>query len=144
MATTRTASAHWEGSLMEGAGQVSLESSGIGTYDVSWPSRAEAANGKTSPEELIAAAHSTCYSMALSHGLAQAGTAPTTNDTTAEVTFQPGTGITGIVLKVVGSVAGITGAQFEEAAQAAKTGCPVSQALKAVPITLEVTFQEAP
>ena len=60
MATTRTASAHWEGSLMEGAGQVSLESSGIGTYDVSWPSRAEAANGKTSPEELIAAAHSTC------------------------------------------------------------------------------------
>ena len=77
MATTRTASAHWEGSLMEGAGQVSLESSGIGTYDVSWPARAEAANGKTSPEELIAAAHSTCYSMALSHGLAQAGTPPT-------------------------------------------------------------------
>jgi len=95
MATTRTASAHWEGSLMEGAGQVSLESSGIGTYDVSWPARAEAANGKTSPEELLAAAHSTCFSMALSHGLAQAGTPPTTIDTTADVTFQPGTGITG-------------------------------------------------
>jgi lipoyl-dependent peroxiredoxin len=143
MATTRTASAHWEGSLMEGAGQVSLESSGIGTYDVSWPSRAEAANGKTSPEELIAAAHSTCYSMALSHGLAQAGTPPTTIDTTAEVTFQPGTGITGIVLKVVGAVPGISAEQFEEAAQAAKVGCPVSQALSAVPISLEVSFQDA-
>ena len=98
MATTRTASAHWEGSLMEGSGQVSLESSGIGTYDVNWPARAEAPNGVTSPEELIAAAHSTCFSMALSHALAQAGTPPTTIDTTADVTFQPGTGITGIVL----------------------------------------------
>ena len=125
---------------MEGAGQVSLESSGIGTYDVSWPSRAEAANGKTSPEELLAAAHSTCFSMALSHALAQAGTPPTTIDTTADVTFQPGTGITGIVLKVVGDVPGITAEQFQGAAEAAKAGCPVSQALAAVPITLEATF----
>ena len=130
MATTRTASAHWEGSLMEGEGQVSLESSGVGTFDVSWPSRAEAA-------------HSTCYSMALSHGLAQAGTPPTTIDTTADVTFQPGTGITGIALKVVGAVPGISAEKFEEAAQAAKVGCPVSQALSAVPITLEVHFQDA-
>jgi lipoyl-dependent peroxiredoxin len=141
MATTRTASAHWEGSLMEGAGQVSLESSGVGTFDVSWPSRAEAANGKTSPEELIAAAHSTCFSMALSHGLAQAGTPPTTIDTTADVTFQPGTGITGIVLKVVGSVPGIDAAQFDEAAQAAKAGCPVSKALTGVDITLDATLE---
>ncbi len=140
MATTRTASAHWEGSLMEGAGKVSLESSGIGTYDVTWPARAEAANGQTSPEELIAAAHSTCYSMALSNALAQAGTPPTAIDTTADVTFQPGTGITGIVLKVVGSVPGMTAEQFEEAAQAAKTGCPVSVALASVPISLEVQF----
>ncbi|GAA4403253.1 OsmC family protein [Ornithinibacter aureus] len=140
MATTRTASAHWEGSLMEGAGQVSLESSEVGTFDVNWPSRAEAANGVTSPEELIAAAHSTCFSMALSHGLAQAGTPPTTIDTTADVTFQPGTGITGIVLKVVGDVPGITAEQFQTAAEAAKAGCPVSQALAAVPITLEATF----
>ena len=140
MATTRTASAHWEGSLMEGAGQVSLDSSGIGTYDVSWPARAEAPNGKTSPEELIAAAHSTCFSMALSHALAQAGTPPTSVDTTADVTFEPGTGITGIVLKVTGAVPGITAEQFDEAAQGAKTGCPVSQALSAVPITLEVEF----
>ena len=142
MATTRNASAHWEGSLMEGAGQVALDSSGLGTYDVSWPSRAEQANGKTSPEELIAAAHSTCFSMALSHGLAQAGTPPTSIDTKAAVTFQPGTGITGIALSVSGSVPGLTSEQFEEAAQAAKTGCPVSQALSAVPITLEVTFED--
>jgi osmotically inducible protein OsmC len=142
MATTRTASAHWEGSLMEGSGEVTLESSGIGTYAVTWPSRAESANGRTSPEELIAAAHSTCFSMALSHGLAQAGTPPTTIDTTANVTFQPGTGITGIALSVKGSVPGITAEQFEEAAQAAKSGCPVSQALAAVPITLETSFTE--
>ena len=140
MATTRTAAAHWEGSLMEGAGRSNLQSSGIGTFAVSWPARAEEANGKTSPEELIAAAHSTCYSMALSHGLAQAGTPPTSIDTTANVTFQPGTGITGIALSVVGNVPGITAEQFEEAAQAAKTGCPVSQALSAVPITLETSF----
>ena len=80
--------------------------------------------------------------MALSHGLAQAGTPPTTVDTTAEVTFQPGTGITGIVLKVVGAVPGISAEQFEEAAQAAKAGCRVSQALSAVPISLEVSFAE--
>ena len=142
MATTRTASAHWEGSLMEGAGQVTLESSGLGTNDVTWPSRAEEPNGRTSPEELIAAAHSTCFSMALSGALAKAGNPPASLDTTAEVTFQPGTGITGIVLKVTGSVPGMTAEQFQEAAEGAKTGCPVSQALKAVPITLEATFAE--
>ncbi|SES23915.1 osmotically inducible protein OsmC [Pedococcus cremeus] len=142
MATTRTASAHWEGSLMEGAGKVTLDSSGLGAYDVTWASRAEEPNGRTSPEELIAAAHSTCFSMALSHALAQAGTPPTTIDTNAEVTFQPGTGITGIVLKVTGAVPGITAEQFQEAAEGAKEGCPVSQALKAVPITLEATFAE--
>ena len=140
MATTRNASAHWEGSLMEGAGRVTLDSSGLGTYDVTWPSRAEEANGKTSPEELIAAAHSTCFSMALSHGLAQAGTPATSIDTTAAVTFQPGTGITGVALTVAGVVPGLTAEQFDEAAQAAKAGCPVSQALS-VPITLEVTFE---
>ncbi|NYG08617.1 osmotically inducible protein OsmC [Phycicoccus badiiscoriae] len=140
MATTRTASAHWEGSLMEGSGQVELQSSGIGTYAVSWPSRAEEANGKTSPEELIAAAHSTCYSMALSNVLAKAGNPPTSLDTTATVTFQPGTGITGSALSVVGTVPGITAEQFEEAAQDAKVKCPVSQALS-VPITLETSFK---
>jgi lipoyl-dependent peroxiredoxin len=137
MATTRTASAHWEGSLMEGAGQVSLESSGVGTFDVSWPSRAEAANGKTSPEELIAAAHSACYSMALSNALAKAGNAPQALDTTAVVTFQPGEGITGIHLTVVGTVEGISADDFTKAAEDAKENCPVSQALKGTTITLD-------
>ena len=140
MATTRNATTHWEGSLMEGAGKVTLESSGIGTYDVSWPSRAEQANGKTSPEELIAAAHSACFSMALSHALAQAGTPPQALDTTAEVTFQPGEGITGIVLKVTGSVEGLDADAFAEAAEGAKKNCPVSQALTGTTITLEATL----
>ena len=142
MATIRNASAHWEGSLMEGAGQVTFESSNLGTHEVTWASRAEQPGGRTSPEELIAAAHSTCFSMALSNGLAQGGTPPESIDTHAAVTFQPGTGITGIVLTVTGKVPGLTAAQFEEAAQAAKEGCPVSQALKAVPISLEVSFSE--
>lgn len=143
MATVRTANAHWEGSLMEGAGTVELVSSGIGTYDVTWASRAEEnASGRTSPEELIAAAHSTCFSMALSNGLAGAGTPPTTVDTSADVTFVPGTGITGITLKVKAAVPGLTAEQFEEAAQGAKANCPVSQALKAVEITLEATLVE--
>ena len=135
---TRTARTAWNGTLETGSGQVELSSSKVGTYEVSFPKRAaDEAGGTTSPEELIAAAHSTCFSMALSHGLAQAGTPPTTVDTTAEVTFQPGTGITGIVLKVVGSVPGITAEQFEEAAQAAKAGCPVSKALGAINVSLD-------
>lgn len=142
MATVRTANAHWEGSLMEGAGTVELASSGLATFDVSWPARAEAANGKTSPEELIAAAHSTCYSMALSHGLAGAGTPPTTVDTSADVTFQPGQGITGIKLTVRAAVPGLTAEQFAEAAENAKNNCPVSVALSGTEITLEATLVE--
>jgi osmotically inducible protein OsmC len=140
MATVRTANAHWEGSLMEGSGTVELASSGIGTFDVNWPSRAEEPNGKTSPEELIAAAHSTCFSMALSHGLAGAGTPPTTVDTTADVTFQPGQGITGIKLTVKAAVPGLTAEQFEQAAQDAKANCPVSKALAGTTITLDATL----
>jgi lipoyl-dependent peroxiredoxin len=95
MATTRTATTNWQGSLMEGSGNVSLDSSGVGTFDVSWPSRAEQPNGRTSPEELIAAAHSACFSMALSHALAGAGNPPESVETQADVSFQPGEGITG-------------------------------------------------
>lgn len=142
MATVRTANAHWEGSLMEGSGQVELASSGIGTYPVSWPSRAEQAGGKTSPEELIAAAHSTCYSMALSNGLANAGTPPTSLDTTADVTFQPGEGITGIKLTVVGVVPGLSAEDFAAAAEDAKKNCPVSQALTGTTITLEASLAQ--
>lgn len=140
MATTRTASTHWEGSLMEGAGRVTLESSGLGTHDVTWASRANDPEGRTSPEELIAAAHSSCFSMALSSALAKAGTPPEALDTTAAVTFQPGEGITGIHLTVRGSVPGITAAGFQEAAEGAKAGCPVSKALTGTTITLEASL----
>ena len=137
MATTRTASAHWEGSLMDGAGKVTLDSSKLGTYDVTWPSRAEAPDGRTSPEELIAAAHSTCFSMALANGLAQAGNAPDSLDTNADVTFQPGQGITGIHLSVRASVPGMSADDFAKQAQTAKENCPVSQALTGTTITLD-------
>lgn len=137
MATTRTATTQWKGALLDGSGTVSLDSSGVGSYEVSWPSRAEAANGKTSPEELIAAAHSSCYSMALSHGLAGAGTPPETVDTKADVTFQPGEGITGIVLSVKARVPGISAEDFQTAAADAKANCPVSKALAGVNITLQ-------
>jgi len=140
MATTRTAETRWEGSLTEGAGRVTMASSGIGTFDVSWPSRAEEANGKTSPEELIAAAHSSCFSMALSAGLGKAGTPPTSLDTRADVTFVPGTGITGIHLTVVGVVDGMSEEDFVAAAEGAKAGCPVSQALTGTTITLSASL----
>jgi osmotically inducible protein OsmC len=136
MATTRTAKTTWQGSLMEGSGTVEMASSGIGTFDVSWPSRAEQANGKTSPEELIAAAHSACFSMALSHALAGAGHPPTSLQTSADVEFTPGTGITGIKLTVVGTVEGMSAEEFTEAAEGAKKGCPVSQALAGPPLPL--------
>jgi osmotically inducible protein OsmC len=140
MATTRTAATRWEGNLAEGAGRVTMESSGLGTYDVSWPARAEEPNGKTSPEELIAAAHSSCFSMALSGALAKAGTPPTSLDTRADVTFQPGEGITGINLTVVGAVEGMSAEEFIKAAEGAKENCPVSQALKGTSITLDASL----
>ncbi|MBL1100038.1 OsmC family peroxiredoxin [Streptomyces coffeae] len=136
MATTRTAHTVWNGNLADGKGAVTFDSSGIGEQPVSWPSRAEQANGKTSPEELIAAAHSSCFSMALSHGLTQAGTPPTQLTTQADVTFQPGTGITGIHLTVEGTVEGLDEAAFVAAAEDAKKNCPVSQALTGTEITL--------
>ncbi|MYW34342.1 OsmC family protein [Streptomyces sp. SID2119] len=140
MATTRQAHTNWEGNLLDGKGVVTLDSSGIGEYPVSWPARSEAANGKTSPEELIAAAHSSCFSMALSHGLAGTGTPSTRLETKAEVTFQPGTGITGIHLTVVGEVPGLDEDAFVKAAEDAKANCPVSQALTGTTITLSASL----
>lgn len=140
MATTRSATTVWNGSLLEGSGRVELESSGLGGFDVTWASRAEDPSGRTSPEELIAAAHSSCFSMALSNGLAKAGTPPTRLETSASVTFQPGEGITGIHLVVRGEVPGMTAEQFVEAAEGAKTGCPVSKALTGTTITLDASL----
>lgn len=136
MATTRTARTAWAGNLVHGKGTVTMASSGIGEFPVSWPARSEEPNGLTSPEELIAGAHSSCFSMALAHGLTQAGTPPRTLDTQADVTFQPGEGITGIHLTVTGDVPGLDEAAFEAAAADAKANCPVSKALAGTTITL--------
>src|SRR5215204_134805 len=134
MATERRADVTWQGDLMSGSGGVdSVTSGALGGLDVSWPARSEEPGGKTSPEELIAAAHATCFSMALSHALAQAGNAPDELKTSATVTFQPGDGITKIALDVAGRVPGIDDDAFQQAAQQAKENCPVSQALASVP-----------
>jgi osmotically inducible protein OsmC len=135
----------WNGDLFGGSGEVSLVSSGAaGPLPVSWASRTEAANGKTSPEELIATAHAACYSMAFSNMLAQAGHTADQLDTTAVATFartDAGMRITTMELSVVGQVPGIDEAQFLELADAAKDGCPVSNALAGnVEITLEASL----
>ena len=139
MATERRAEATWQGSLMEGTGRIDSTTSGtLDGQELSWKARAEDAGGKTSPEDLIAAAHASCFAMALSHGLAQAGTAAEEIHTSSTVTFVPGTGITRIELTVSGRVPGIDQAAFEEAARQAGENCPVSKALAAVP-ELEVS-----
>ena len=138
MAATRIAAGEWHGTLIEGNGRVNLESSGLGTFDVTWASRAEEPNGRTSPEELIAAAHASCFSMQLSGGLTKAGNPPATLRTRAEVDFQPGEGITAIRLQVSGDVPGLDADGFRAAAEDAKDNCPVSKALAAVPISLTV------
>jgi lipoyl-dependent peroxiredoxin len=142
---TRTAQTHWTGSLQEGSGQVELTSSGVGTYDVSFPKRAaDEAGGTTSPEELIAAAHSSCFAMQLSAFIAEAGGTPQTLDVQADVTLGPdkagGFAISGIKLTVRGQVDGLDAAGFEKAAQAAKDGCPVSKALTGTAITLDAAL----
>ena len=135
--TDRKATTVWTGTLFEGSGETSFDSSGIGTYPVSWPSRAEEANGKTSPEELIAGAHSACFSMAFSNMLAKNDTPAEQLEVSAVVTFVPGTGITRSAITVIGTVPGIDESKFQELATDAKANCPVSQALSAVEITLE-------
>ena len=139
----RTASTVWEGDLAHGNGVLSLKSGAAPDLPVTWASRTERSDGKTSPEELIAAAHSACFSMALAHGLAQAGTPADQLDTSATVTFVPGEGITKAALTVVGRVPGLDEAAFVEAADAAKDGCPVSSAMKGnVELTLDARLQD--
>ena len=139
MATERRAEAVWQGDLLNGSGTIAQVPSGaFGPLDVSWASRAEEPNGKTSPEELIAAAWSACFAMALSNVLAKAGNQPEKLETSATVTFQPGEGITKGVLTVRGTVPGLDESGFEAAANDAKVNCPVSQALAGIPdVTLD-------
>ena len=139
MATDRKAEVTWQGDLMSGSGRIDSVSSGaIGGLDVDWRARSEDVGSKTSPEELIAAAHASCVSMALSNGLAQAGHPAEELKTSATVTFQPGEGITKIALSVEGRVPGVDEEAFRTAAEGAKANCPVSKALAGVPeITLD-------
>jgi osmotically inducible protein OsmC len=140
--TERTAHVTWSGSLMDGSGAIeSVGSGAFGPLDVTWAARAEGSDRLTSPEELIAAAHAACFSMALSHALAQAGSPPERLETSATVTFVPGTGITKSALTVRGSVPGLDEDAFLAAAEGAKEGCPVSKALAGVPeITLDAAL----
>ncbi len=142
MATDRSASVVWQGDLMNGSGTIAQVPSGaFGPLDVSWASRAEEPNGKTSPEELIAAAWASCFAMALSNGLAKAGNPPEKLDTSATVTFQPGQGITKGVLTVRGTVPGMDESAFKDEAEGAKENCPVSKALAGIPdVTLEASL----
>ena len=142
---TRTARTAWNGGLQDGSGQVELTSSGLDTFEVSFPKRAaDDADGTTSPEELIAAAHSSCFAMQLSNVVAQAGGTPQSLDVTADVTLgkDPAGGfmLTGIKLTVEGEVDGIDEAAFQKAAEQAKAGCPVSKAQTGVQITLEASL----
>ena len=142
----RTARTAWDGGLQDGSGQVELSSSKVGTYDVSFPKRtAEDAGGTTSPEELIAAAHSACFAMQLSANIAEAGGTPQSLEVKADVSLGPdkdngGFRITGIVLTVEGEVDGLDEDGFVKAANEAKVGCPVSKALTGTEITLQASL----
>jgi len=144
---TRTARTAWNGTLMEGSGQVELSSSKVGTYEVSFPKRtAEDAGGTTSPEELIAAAHSSCFAMALSAEIGNAGGTPQALEVRADVSLGPdpagGFRITGSKLTVRGEVDGLDAAGFVAAAEKAKAGCPVSKALAGVDITMDAALED--
>jgi len=144
---TRTARTAWTGTLQKGSGQVELASSHVGTYEVNFPKRAaDDAGGTTSPEELIAAAHSACFAMQLSANVAEAGGTPQSLEVTADVSLGPdqergGFMLTGIRLTVRGEVDGLDAEGFEKAAQAAKAGCPVSKALTGVQISLDAALE---
>jgi osmotically inducible protein OsmC len=140
MTVTSEASATWKGSLTEGSGSVSLVSSGLATFDINWRARSEGEASTTTPEELIAAAHASCFCMEFSSQLAKNGTPPESIETTASVTFQKGTGITGSHLNVNAVVPGISPEDFERLAEVARSGCPVSRALAGIEITLEATL----
>ena len=140
MAVTSESRTTWNGSLTEGSGTTSLLSSQAASFAVTWAARSEGQTGKTNPEELLGAAHSACYSMALSHALTGAGTPPESIEVTAAVTFVPGEGVTGSHLLVNARVPGLDEAAFATFVEEAKTGCPISQALAGIPITLEATL----
>ena len=139
MATDRTANVTWHGDLASGGGTIDSVTSGVFSgLGVSWATRSEEPNGQTSPEELIASAWASCFSMALSGGLGRAGTPPETLEVSVTVTLQPGEGIIKGAIKVRGAVPGLDADGFQAAAEGAKANCPVSKALAGIPeVTLD-------
>jgi osmotically inducible protein OsmC len=140
MSVISEATTLWFGDLTSGSGTTSLDSSDAAEFPVTWAARSEGVPGKTTPEELLGAAHSACFSMAFSAALAQNGTKAESLQVTAAVTFVPGTGITGSHLTVIGTVPGISADVFQSLAEGAKKGCPVSQALAGIPITIDASL----
>lgn len=140
MALTSEATTLWFGDLDNGSGTTSLDSSDAAEFPVTWQARSEGVVGHTNPEELLAASHSACFSMAFSGRLAKEGHAPESLQVTAAVTFQPGEGVTGSHLLVSAKIAGITEDEFQTIAQDAKANCPISKALAGIPITIEASL----
>jgi len=140
MSVTSEATTLWFGDLLSGSGTTSLDSSDTAEFAVNWKARSEGAAGVTTPEELLGAAHSACYSMAFSSDLAKNGTPPESLQVTAAVTFEPGVGITGSHLLVSAKVAGLSDEDFQRLATAAKDNCPVSKALAGIDITIEASL----
>jgi osmotically inducible protein OsmC len=140
VALTSESRTTWTGSLTEGSGETTLASSGAANFPVTWAARSAGESGRTNPEELLGAAHSACYCMALSHALGGAGFTPERLDVTAAVTFVPGEGVTGSHLLVHASIPGIDEETFQKFARDAKDNCPISKALAGVPITLEASL----
>ncbi len=144
MAAISRADATWEGDLVSGGGHVKPESGAFAELPITWASRAERQHGKTSPEELIAAAHAACFSMAFSNGLAKAGHKPERLDTRVEIEFVPGTGITTSTITVRGHIHGISNDEFQKLAKEAEEGCPVSKAMHGnVELRLDATLDAA-
>lgn len=131
----------WNGQLFTGSGSVSLDSSHAATVKLNWKSRSEGGAETSTPEELLAAAHSGCFSMAFANALAEADFTPDHIVTTAEVTFRAGTGVTGSHLKVSAKVPGISESEFQALAANAKVNCPISQALTGIEITIDAHLE---
>lgn len=140
MSVTSEATTLWFGDLFTGKGTTSLDSSDAAEFPVSWAARSTGESGKTNPEELMGAAHSACYAMAFSNGLATNGTPPESLQVTAAVTFDPSVGITGSHLLVSAKVPGLSEEDFQRLAAEAKLNCPVSRALSGISITLEASL----
>jgi len=140
MSVTSESTTLWTGDLSSGSGTTHLDSSDAAEFPVSWAARSQGEAGRTNPEELLGAAHSACFAMAFSNALSGFGTPPASLQVTAAVTFAPGEGITGSHLLVSAKVPELSEADFQRLAEEAKAGCPVSQALSGIPITLEATL----